>query len=758
MGAQMLSDCSRLLFLGSADKSYLPYLKPCVQGVSCEVVLKDDILPATLDALCRAKGINGVICSNVSFLKRLLHWTDNRKEPSLDNYQGSIFKREGLEILIINPLFHLTAVPYAKFVFTRFISKLVRRSSWLPAPDFHWSILDARNMEAAYANLQTAYAIATDIETFSDPLSIRCIGFTGIFIRSGRIETTSYVLPVDSLWALAWMRKLVSLPAPKIFQNGKYDNAYLSMFRSPVYNWLWDTASLFHCWYSELPKDLAFLNSFCTRESMYWKDLAETNDLHEYYRYNALDTWATANVWMAQMIEMPEYARQNYLKEFPLNFPCHLSEMTGIKRDMEELAIARKEADMELVSTQAALETMTATPGFNSNSPLQMKALMKCFGLGDVESCDETHLKRFALRHPINSRIINKILDSREIKKRNSTYLRTNDDIKKSGDRGAKEYRGRILYAINPHGTDSGRCASKESHFWCGLQIQNITRGPSIKRTLVADHGFRLAECDLEQAESRDTAYAAGELSLIAAVEGSRDFHSVNASAFFGVPYENIYDDTRKKTLDKILRDLAKRVNHGANYCMGPNVLVATMGEDKVWEAKRLLRLPAKFGLKDVAEYLLAQFHKTYPGLSKVFYPKIWGDVKTTSMLVGATGWTRFCFSDPTKDKHAANSYVAHVAQSLNAMTLNQAYMRVFYEIAMHPQYRMHFKLCAQIHDSILFQFREGHEYLVAMVKERMEIPVTIRGADGVTRTFVVPAAAKAGPDGKGAFRWSETE
>jgi DNA polymerase I-like protein with 3'-5' exonuclease and polymerase domains len=751
---------TKLLFVGSpSDEPYLPYLKGCMSGAVTTPLCKADVSLVQLELIAKAKGFTGIITSNVNILKRLLNWTDNRKDPSLDNYQGSLFLHNGTEYLILNPLFHLTAIPYAKFVYTRFISKLARPDSWLPASDFKWSVVTAGNVDGIFERFTKAFAIAVDIETFPAPLSIRCIGYTAIFLDGATWTTESCVLPVDSMWALAWMRKFNwELPAPKIFQNGKYDNAYLSMFSSVIYNWQWDTATMFHCWYSELPKDLAFLNSFCVRKSMYWKDLADTNDLHEYYRYNALDTHATAHVFIAMMIEMPEYARQNYLKEFPLVFPCHLCEMTGIKRDMGEMHKAREDADREIAELQASIETMVGVPGFNVNSAPQMKLLMKSFGLGDVESCDDTHLNKFALRHPINNRIIKKIQLLREKRKYVSTYIRTDRDIKKPTDGGYKEYRGRILYALNPHGTDSGRLASKESHFWCGLQIQNITRGPAVKRTLVADASFKLAECDLEQAESRDTAYAAGELSLIAAVEGTRDFHSVNASAFFGVSYESIYDDVKRKTLDKILRDLAKRVNHGANYCMGAAVLVATMGEDKVWVAKKKLGLPSHYGLIQVAEYLLAQFHKTYPGLTKVFYPKIWGEVRAKRMLVGATGWTRFCFKDPDKDKRAANSYVAHVAQSLNAMTLNKAFMRVFYEIALHPQYRMHFKLIAQIHDSILFQFREGHEYLINMVRERMEIPITIQGADGITRTFVVPAAAKAGPDGKGAHRWSETE
>lgn len=765
----MTAQNPKLMFVGPTHEmsgerkfetnSLLPYLKPCVQGVSTAVKLVPDIMLTQLELEAKAKGVTGIITNNVNILKRLLNWTDARKNPSLDSYQGSLFKRGDIEYVIINPLNHLVGVNHAQFTYTRFISKLARPDSWRASTEFNWRILDGSNVEDAYRVLQSAYAIAVDIETFSDPLSIRCIGFTAIyFTAEGGLESYSCVLPLTSLWALAWMRKFLNVPAPKIFQNGKYDNAYLSMFRSPTHNWLWDTATLFHCWYCELPKDLAFLNSFFVRESMYWKDLADTNDLHEYYRYNALDSWATANVWIAQMMEMPEFARQNYLMEFPVNFPAHMCEMTGIKRDMQRMTEVRTKTVEEIAALEKSLEVMTATPGFNSNSSPQMKALMKTLGLGEVDSCDDTHLNRYKLRHPLNARIIGAIQTIREKKKFRSTYIRTDEDITKQNPKGNKEYHGRILYALNPHGTDSGRLASKESHFWCGLQIQNITRGESVKQTLVADDGFRLAECDLEQAESRDTAYAAGERTLMDAVESDQDFHSRNASAFFAVPYESIYDDDKRKTKDKVLRDLAKRVNHGANYCMGANVLVATMGEDKVWEAKKRLGLPSHFSLKEVAEHLLEQFHKTYPGLRGTFYPAVKAAVENSKMLVGPHGWTRYCFGHPGSNKSDANSYIAHVAQSMNAMTLNQAFMRVFYEIAMHPQFKMHFKLIAQIHDSILFQFREGHEYLVQMVKERMEIPVTIKGADGIVRTFTVPAAAKAGPDGKGAWRWSETE
>ena len=749
-----------LLFIGTSDdKVFLPRLKGLMGGITTFVITDPVSTVVEVELYCKARGITGVLSTNTHLLKRLLGREHETKNPSLDNYSGSYIKRNGIEYVFLNPLEHLISVPYGSFLQRRYISKLTAPASWNPATPFSWCLLDPSNCDQIYYEYQQAFAIAVDIETLKDPLSIRCIGYTAIFLDTDNtIRTHSSVLPIDSTYALAWMRKINALQVPKIFQNGKYDISYLSMYNAVPTAYYWDTAHLFHAWYSELPKDLAALGSFFIREAMYWKDLAATNDLMEYYRYNALDTWVTANVWMQQMLQMPDWARANYLQEFPLVYPCHLSEMTGVARDAARMIAARSDVDRKIAEDSASIDAMLSVKNFNVNSPIQMRQMLAVLGCKDLTSADEKNLKKAAYRHPVNNRIINKILDVRGNRKLKSTYLRTDEDITKASPRGSKEYHGRILYALNPHGTDTGRLASREHHFWCGLQIQNIPRGKEVKQTVVSDTGFLFGECDLEQAESRDTAHIAGDENLIAAVSGSRDFHSINASRFFGVSYDSIYDDTSKKTKDKSLRDLAKRVNHGANYNMGADVLVDTMGLEKIYEAQKLLKLPKLWIPRQIAQYLLDQFHKTYPSISGSYYPYVIQSIQTTRRLQGATGWTRYCFGEPAKSKQALNAYVAHCPQSLNAMVLNKAYMRVFYDIAMHPEHAPNFKLCAQIHDSILFQFRIGHEYLMEEVKQRMEIPVTVKGCDGKTRTFIVPAALKAGKDGKGSRYWSDLE
>lgn len=760
----------RLLLIHTfADKPYLPRLKDALGAVGCSLFGESISTRREIIHLARRVKTTKLLCSSPAVLNMLLA-SDNVKKASLDNYAGSLFiindtdADKGLgkiEIVFINPLEHLVSVPYGKFLLRRYISKYTEPEKFLPAPEFTWEILDESSFERIRDSYQSASLIALDIETAREPqVHITEVGYTAVWFDNNTVRTHSCVVELDSLSKLSIIRSLNDLPAAKIMQNGKYDISYLARYNAVPRNYLWDTATLMHCWYSELPKDLAFLGAFFSRNAMYWKDLAKSGNKRDQLLYNCKDTYTTAIAFLQMLSEIPQYAKDNYLNEFPLLFPCHMAEMTGIARDVEEMKTAETEQSEIIKKESASLDKMLGVTSFNVSSPKQMKQLLVILGCKDLESADEKNLSKASARHPLNAIIIEKIIKTRKARKLLSTYLTPGKEFS-----GRADQRPRILYSLNPHGTDTGRLASKEHHFWCGLQVQNIPRGDSVKRTLCADEGWRLAECDLEQAESRDTAHVAGDENLISAVSGDRDFHSVNASAFFGTPYESIYDQEKGKTIDKALRDLAKRVNHGANYLMGANVLVETMGLIKIYEAQKLLNLPRLWMPKQVAEYLLSKFHETYPKLSKIFYPGVTAEIIKTRMLrskaahdakyqASERGWTRYCFGSPDKNKRDLNAYVAHVPQSLNAMTLNKAFMQVFYDLA----FRDDFKLLAQIHDSILFQTKVGSEFLIDEVKKRMEIPVTIEGYDGVTRTFTVPAAAKAGKDGNGAARWSQTE
>jgi len=753
-----------LAFIGTPeDKEYLFRLKALVGTAKVFVRLDTPSTIFELEHWAKQRNITGLFLTNVEILKKLVG-VESRANPSLDDYQGSLIPHNGLEYVVLNPLEHLVKVNYAGFTFRHFVTKLTKPEDWAAVPEFRWTLYTPGNAQEIYERFSKALVIGIDIETAQNPLRIICVSYSAVYARTdGTIDAESYVIPIQDMFALSWVRNFNQLESPKVFQNGKYDNSYFLHWNAPVYNWLFDTANAFHSWFSELPKDLGFLGAFFIRNVMYWKDLAKSQDLMTYYLYNAKDSWTTVLVFLQWLLASPDWAKRNYLQEFPLVYPCLLAEMTGIPQDQERRALAFSATETE-INTKIAKLQQSLGVSLNPNSPKQVATLMKVMGVPGL-STDEKTLKKVILLHPLNELIFGLILEIRKLRRLNSTYLIE-----------GKDYRGYILYALNPHGTDTSRLASREHHFWCGLQIHNIPRGETVKKTFKANDDFYFAECDLKQAESRDTGYISGDETLITNSTGEKDFHSLNASAFFGISYTNLYDDATGKTKNKPIRDLAKRVNHGANYNMGAGVLIDTMGVDKIREAQILLKLPAHWSLKQVAEYLLQRFENTYPKLKGQWYAEIVSEILTTHMLVSRAyhhansisctdkeirkavelgGWTRYCFGRPDKNKRDLNSYVAHPPQSLNAQTLNRAWMCVFYTIAIHPEHSKNFKLLAQIHDSILFMYRKGHEYLCTMVKECMEIPITIRSADGKYRTFTVPADIKIGKPG--ANYWSET-
>jgi DNA polymerase I-like protein with 3'-5' exonuclease and polymerase domains len=506
-----------------------------------------------------------------------------------------------------------------------------------------------------------------------------------------------------------------------------------------------------------LPKRLDFITAFAVRNVEYWKKEGQTGNLEDYFRYNARDGWATANTFISLISEVPDYAITNYCQEFPLVFPCHQAEMTGIQIDLVQLEKLKKEQEEKLLERKTSLGIMTKSPIskktkeylFNPSSIVQVARLMKVLGCDTAKGTGEIQLKKAMFQHSLNTKILGAILEYRKARKLVSTYLVPE-----------KFWKGRCYYALNPHGTDTARLASTESQFagWgkdttlAGLQIHNIPRDRDdieIKSMFMSDTGFLFGEGDYEQAEARDVAYLSGDQALLDTVESGKDFHSVNVERFFGVPYAEIYDDTTGDILNIPLRYLSKRVNHGSNYNMGWQVLIDTMGLENIYRAQKLLKLNQYWGPRKIAEFLLEAYSNAYPTIKTDYYDSIKYSVATTRKLISPLGWVRYCFSDPSKNKQALNSYVAHPSQNLNAGCLNKAWMRVFKEVAIKEP--KDFKLCAQIHDSIIFQYKIGRTDLVRRVQECMLFSIRVKDCKGIERDFRVPVAMKAE-----ANRWSE--
>lgn len=725
------------IFLTYEDKNFIDFLKPLLGSHTYNL---NFVLPETL--LVTLSSCDAIITCNPSLIKKITQKT----KCSLEDYAGSLWTRKDVKgrevpILCIPPLKRLISTKPGVFLCKRYLSKLFAKEKWSEPPPFEWTLCDDLPLLSnSFFQLSTSDVISVDIETNpayenweteTNPKHIIvCVAYSAIKFSSDNnsFSCCTFVIPLKSLDTLGWIRKINNLPQPKIFQNGKYDNFYFLRFGAPVRNWLFDTMEAHHSLFSELPKNLGYIASFYIREVSFWKDEGQTGDLYDLYKYNAKDAWATAIVFLVWISEAPDWAIKNYRIKFPLIFSCLACELDGLLINKEALEAQKIEQKKKQQTALLSLQKKLGLSDFNPRSPKQVLSLLHLFGQKKETSSDAASLDRVGDLHPFFRKLIDEIIDYRESSKLISTYLE------------AELWNGKLLYTLNPSGTDTGRLSSKQSQLWCGTQLQNLPE--YYKQVIWAEEGFFLGEGDFEQSETRCTAYKSGDENLIAAVESDRDFHAVNTEAFFGVPYNKIIGPN-KSVIDKPLRDLAKRVNHGSNYNMGPGVLLKTMGTKNVLRAKELLGLPRKFSPLEVCAHLLETFTKTYPRVKDEFYKSIVANVHLTKMLVSELGWTRLCFGSPWNSKPDLNSYVAHVPSNLSVGIINEAFVEIFWKVQMPSG--GDFRLKGQIHDSILFTYRQGRQDLVEEVRRIMTRPKKIVDCQGKERTMTIPVAMKGG-------------
>lgn len=750
------------------DKKYISSLAYLLKnaGHTAMSTVKDLTLHE-LVALAKKSSCSAILLSNTQTLRYCVPG-DN---PSLDKWRGSRLQTS-VPIIVLSPLAHIHTVPHGEWLMQEDLKKLSSLSYKFPSP-FSFTVLENEaQFEACLATLRSAIAIAYDIETSTPKISkdgekareagvptevgftrITCASWTAI-LDTGKLET--YVLPLVDFgsdhWvtqkgyenALLFLKRANAVAVPKAMHNGMYDCMHSLIYHAPPHEFVYDTMAMAHATYSELPKSLDFVASYNLPDYIFWKDesveSAAKKDIQAYWQYNAKDTWYTARVMIEQLRKSPAYAKKNYASKFPLVYPSLYSNFEGMKIDQAVRLAKRTASVQQLEAARKLLHSMFADPSFNPGSWQQVeKYIYKVFGakhpkIGKSKSgTDEKNLVAVGEQHPLLSRVTKEILDYREAQKAIGTYY---DFLQKNG---------RLLWSLNPFGTETERMACNGSSLWCGTQVQNI---PSYaKGMLIADEGFELVEVDNSQSEARCTAYCAEELALIQALEDAeRDFYRTLGTLFFNIPYEEVTDFFRNKVLKKIV--------HGTNYMMGAKTFIEnatykilfaaaeTMGIQIVEIPKK--NQPKQKTMKQFATELLEVYHKPFSRIRQ-WYGELKNEIDSTGMLVSPLGHTRVFFGDISKNHNMLRGAVAHQPQNLSVTILNRGFKRAYDEIVIPS--KGEFRLKAQIHDSILAQYpKEKRDFYVPELVRVMQNPVTIHG-----RTLRIPLDAKYGND------WADT-
>ena len=511
-----------------------------------------------------------------------------------------------------------------------------------------------------------------------------------------------------------WQHELCKLvsqsPYPKTFSNGMYDITYLMRWDLAPVNILWDS----EYWLRAACPDLSGWYSLQSQSNMYmsvspyWKDGRSATTRKEYHEYCGNDCHTTLAVSMVQLASATKPNLRNFIIGYSTVPYGMYSSLRGMEVDLDvraaldaeyESKLAKLDADLREVFGCGAGQSAKLLPYFQA-----IESMHRMMGTKDVPKVDSTDSKivnDLRTLDPITDLVLGWVKESRTTEKWLSTYIRcklwgdTDNGVTESESDGRKFF----VWGIQPFGTRTGRLSSQSSSLWVGGSAHTLPA--AMRKMMKAPKDYVFITTDAPQSESRVTAYESRCERLRAAVESEQDFHALNASAFFGIPYDQIYSDELKKTINKVIRDLAKRTNHGANYNMGAFVLATTMGAAKVRFAQKALNLPEHWSIIQVCRHLLKVFADTYVEVKTTWPLELVTEVvKTGRVTCQVSGYRPVILGNPIEFKPDLNGLISTVPQSTSAYISIKSAKKLFWSWLRSDSFPL--IPVVQIHDEVV--------------------------------------------------------
>lgn len=677
-------------------------------------------------------------------------------------------------------------------------------------PSFTYSVCrSVEDLDAAVESLTKAVAIACDIETTGSREAggscISCAGYTGL-MPDGDLRT--YVIPFADkfkiggvFWdcdsefahAIRAVQTINANDAIKILQNGSYDSAYFITYGMPLNNYALDTMHLWHSLYPELEKSLDVIASVMLDEYRYWKQdikgvqedksgARRDKSMEKFWRYNGLDCYNTmcSALLLTRLVKHFPDITFNYANEFPQMLAGLVMTMRGLRADFPRREELRGKLEKEAEESLATFRRMVDDPDFNVNSSPQKNELFydilkatprnakgKLIKGGGTKgrSAGKNALKMIKTEHPFFRLIVEAMEATQE----------PANQISKVCNVHVATERFRSTIGVR---TETWRYSSSSSPFWDGTNAQNIRK--SMRDWLTADDGYILFDVDYSQSDAVFVAYESNDLRYIDTMSSGRDSHAIHAEFFFKRSYDSIVagkkaDDPAITHPIKGIRNITKRVVHGANFQMAGGTLLVTMGKESVVAAAEYMGYAdaatwTESQMESFCQRMLNSFRHLYPRLSKNgWYGEIAKLLVRDRKITNAFGMTRSFLGNP-KDFGTQREATAFYGQSDTAGNMNRCMEELLYgyippvfrdgpnEHAKEKPLQLDGKefgmeFCLQVHDSLIGQintraprWKEAMHNLLTV----MERPITING-----HRVVVPAEAEIGKRwGKSMIPW----
>lgn len=444
--------------------------------------------------------------------------------------------------------------------------------------------------------------------------------------------------------------------------------------------------------------------------------------------YNGLDNCVTLEIFNELNSVIDDTARQTYEFSKALQGPVLEMNLRGTLINQQRRRAVIKDFEEKTRQLESQLSVILAgvfdLRGFNWASPKQVKDLLyDVMGLPVQKkrnaagifapSTDRSALEKLSI-YPTAETIINHILALRDLGK-SLGFLRTPLDSD-----------GRMRTTFNIAGTVTGRWASSANDIGDGTNLQNVTE--SLRSIFVADPGYKFANLDLEQGDSRAVAALCWNLfaeedeafggSYLNACE-SGDLHTtVTKMVQPNLPWGTMPDKQVAEQpfyRNKSYRDGSKALGHGSNYLGKPQHM-----------AKQ-----TKFPAANVIEFQKRYF-EAFPCIP-AWHKNVFWKLEHLGFLESPFGRRRF-FWGRHNDDATRREAVASVPQSMTGDAINTGILNLWRANRV--------QLLLQVHDSILFQFpQEQEDEIIPWALEALKAPLTLVK----DRRFVIPTEAKTG-------------
>lgn len=508
-------------------------------------------------------------------------------KAAITNWMGApLSSIQGHTVLpSIHPAFVLRKPAYIP-VFKEFTRRAVALSRGL-LPAWQWPTLITKGPYAPHLKvLQTAAALAVDIENFPDSGIIRCIG-----VGTDKLAVSVPIPPGGDANSedLRLLRELLAGPATKVLHNSQFDILELKANGWTVNGPIYDTILAHAVVAPQLPHDLSFVAA-SEYHAPRWKTefkvvgddkrkgkgvAAFSGPLDSLLPYNAKD------VVMSAMLQKRLQARiakthngQALLDEYhDLNLISMKMKEWGIYTEQANLADHRTNLDTLLVDFKRRFRELVPDEvydlGANGQNPSVSRLFLETFALPVVSWNKETqspsldgkaltsYIGTYATGRSIVAEVARVVLAYRKFSKLKGSYVET---LPVDGG-------GFVHPTWRIFGARTGRWSANDPAMQT-IPKEVRYRLPDGKEVVIrlrnlfrARPGYVMVEADYSQLELRIVAMLSGDEKLLDWYSKGYDVHTMNAADIWAKDWGTFSDDKRKK-----VRDLAKRVVYGLNY------------------------------------------------------------------------------------------------------------------------------------------------------------------------------------------------